>query len=149
MPSSAFLRSRLETLRTSLLEHFQYILESSQSGAKVMQVSRDPANDRVYDESVEVDETRKPSLAQTKMDHVRMDVEVEALVKNCEDLLGLSRVLKEGWVFGGLDTIKKRDEKEEEKEAEEWGEAREGMKEWLRSYFEKSSGRTGAELRES
>ena len=104
-----------------------------------MQISRDPANDRVYDESVELDETKTPSLAQTKMDQVRMDVEVEALVKNCEDLLRLSRLLKEGWVFGGLDTITEARGKDEKAEIEEWKKAREGMEGWLGQYFEKRS----------
>ena len=74
-----------------------------------------------------------------------MDVEVEALIKNCEDLLGLSRVLKEGWVFGGLDTLKKEDDKGREREKEEWKEAREGMDKWLRSSFDRTAGQTGDE----
>ncbi|RMZ74799.1 hypothetical protein DV737_g5722, partial [Chaetothyriales sp. CBS 132003] len=140
MPSSAFLLARLNTLRNSLLEHFQYIIESSQVGGKVKQVSRDPATDRVYDETVEVDEAKIPSLAQTKMDQVRMDVEVEGLIKKCEDLLALSRVLKEGWIFGGLDTIKKSDGEEEQREIEEWEQANESMQKWMSSYFSKNGG---------
>ncbi|RMZ92373.1 hypothetical protein DV736_g363, partial [Chaetothyriales sp. CBS 134916] len=125
MPSSAFLLARLNSLRNSLLEHFQYIIEASQVGGKAKQVSRDPATDRIYDETIEVDEAKTPSLAQTKMDQVRMDVEVEGLIKKCEDLLALSRVLKEGWIFGGLDTIKKSDDEVVQREIEEWEQANE------------------------
>ena len=103
----------------------------------MMQVTRDPATDRVYDESVEVDEGRSMSLAQTKMEQVRMEVEVEGLVKNCEDLLGLTRVCKEGWVLGGLETVKKGGEGRGDEA--EWREVRRGMEGWLRGYFERRS----------
>ncbi|RMZ82318.1 hypothetical protein DV738_g1722, partial [Chaetothyriales sp. CBS 135597] len=147
MPSSAFLLARLDTLRNSLLEHFKYIIEASQVGRKVKQVSRDPATDRIYDETVEVDETKTPSLAQTKMDQVRMNVEVEGLIKKCEDLLALSRVLKEGWIFGGLDTIKKSDDEEARRETEEWRQANENMEKWMSTYFKSNkSSSTTSEL---
>ncbi|RMD43350.1 hypothetical protein DV735_g1737, partial [Chaetothyriales sp. CBS 134920] len=146
MPSSAFLLARLDTLRNSLLEHFKYIIEASQVGRKVKQVSRDPATDRIYDETIEVDETKTPSLAQTKMDQVRMNVEVEGLIKKCEDLLALSRALKEGWIFGGLDTIKKSDDDEAQREIEEWVLANENMQQWMSNHFRNKSSGTTSEL---
>lgn len=35
-----------------------------------------------------------------------MEMETAALVKTCEDILSLSRQLKELWLFGKLDTLR-------------------------------------------
>jgi hypothetical protein len=142
MPTSAFLLARLDSLRFAIIKHLEFVIETSQTGAKIRQAERDPANDRIIDETIEVDESQVPSLAQTQMDQVRMNLEVEGLIKKCEDLLTLSRVLKEGWLFGGLDTLQVDDPEKRAKEQQEWDEAGEGLDEWLRFYFRKQMAST-------
>ena len=76
------------------------------------------------------------------MQQLQLEVDSAALAKGCEEIMVLSRGLKELWVFGGLDTIKsegdeggKREREEEERRlvVEERG-VREGMETFLRGY---------------
>ncbi|MCJ1316735.1 hypothetical protein MMC15_002056 [Xylographa vitiligo] len=46
-----------------------------------------------------------PSLTPTAVETYQMEVETAALVRAAEDILALTRALKEAWLFGRLDTL--------------------------------------------
>ena len=138
LPSSSFLLARLDHLRNSLVHNLTQIIEPSQQGAKVRNLVREEGLDRIVGDEVMVEADVYPTLAQSKMDQVKMNVDVEALIKNCEDLLSFSRLLKEAWVFGGLNTVKTENPADSNEERE-WREARQGMQEWLGGFLRQES----------
>ncbi|KAJ6051818.1 uncharacterized protein N7446_006454 [Penicillium canescens] len=46
-----------------------------------------------------------PSYTSTAVETYQLDVESTALIRAAEDLLGLTRTMKETWLFGKLDTL--------------------------------------------
>ncbi|KAJ5171883.1 hypothetical protein N7492_004476 [Penicillium capsulatum] len=46
-----------------------------------------------------------PSYASTAVETYQLDVESTALVRAAEDILALTRTMKETWLFGKLDTL--------------------------------------------
>lgn len=65
-----------------------------------------------------------------------VDVATAAMIRAAEELMVLTRTMKELWLFGGLDTLA-TDQSEEEKEkrrkmAEDESAVVAGMQEWLR-----------------
>lgn len=50
----------------------------------------------------------------------QMEVETAALIRVAEDLLSLTRFLKEEWLFGKLDTIRRRDSIDRTVEKDTW-----------------------------
>ena len=65
-----------------------------------------------------------------------MEMESAALVKTCEDILSLSRQLKELWLFGKLDTLRQGGSGGEEKVEED---AR-AVKQMVEDLLRRSSG---------
>jgi hypothetical protein len=57
------------------------------------------------------------SITSTATDQLRMDVESTALIRAAEEVMVLTRELKDLWLFGGLDT--QRDGKEKDSAAQE------------------------------
>lgn len=60
-----------------------------------------------------------PSLTETSIQQFQLDVESNALISAAEEIMMLTRTMKEIWLFGGLDTLAKdhEDGKDPEDEA--------------------------------
>lgn len=118
-PSAKFLQARITALSTILIKRFENILavaldKTDQNGQPV-----------------------PPALTDIAMQQMQLDVDSTALVRAAEEIMVLTRAMKETWLFGGLSTIKSDEEKAElaEKERildEDTKVVREGMKEFLK-----------------
>ena len=85
------------------------------------------------------DQPVAPALTDTAMQQLQLEVDSTALVKAAEEIMMLTRSLKEMWLFGELHTIKsdeerKRMEREERELAEEERKVRWEMDQWLKEY---------------
>ena len=120
-PSAKFLQARITALSTTLIKRFENILAVA------------------LEETDMNDQPVAPALTDTAMQQLQLEVDCTALVKAAEEIMMLTRSLKEIWLFGGLNTIKSDEEREkmekEEKElAEEERRVRWEMDEWLKRY---------------
>lgn len=59
-----------------------------------------------------------PTVTNIATEQLRMDVESTALIRAAEEVMVLTRELKDLWLFGGLDTLRS-EERSKEKEAME------------------------------
>jgi hypothetical protein len=63
-----------------------------------------------------------PTVTNTATEQLRMDVESTALIRAAEEVMVLTRELKDLWLFGGLDTLRSGERGKEEEGME--GDAR-------------------------
>jgi Surfeit locus protein 5 subunit 22 of Mediator complex len=120
-PSAKFLQARITALSAILIKRFENILavaldETDQNGQPV-----------------------PPVLTDTAMQQMQLDVDSTALVRAAEEIMVLTRSMKETWLFGGLKTIKSDEEKvwmaeRERRLNEDTKIVREGMEEFLKGY---------------
>ncbi len=120
-PNARFMQARITALSTSLIKRFENIL--------AIALDETDMNDRVV----------APALTDTAMQQLQLGVDSAALVKAAEEIMMLTRSMKEIWLFGGLNTIKSDDgrqerEREEREMVEEEERVREGMEAWLKRY---------------
>ncbi|KAL8745793.1 MAG: hypothetical protein Q9190_002102 [Brigantiaea leucoxantha] len=60
---------------------------------------------RRFENLIEYNPDSTPSLNATAVNTFQLQVESSALVRAAEDILSLTRILKEYWLFGKLDTV--------------------------------------------
>ncbi|OAL24565.1 hypothetical protein AYO22_05354 [Fonsecaea multimorphosa] len=84
-----------------------------------------------------------PSLTDTAVQQFQLDVESTAIVRAAEEIMMLTRTMKEIWLFGGLDTLKSdhqgrrlngQDEAARRKMEEDVKVVEEGFKKFLEKY---------------
>lgn len=123
-PSAKYLQARISHLSLTLLQRFQALL--------------DTAHDKAEGEDGPAPNSEAPSLPPEEVASKQLDIEVgsTALIRAAEDLMVLTRGMKELWLFGGLDTVGENEGGEEERRrlAEEVRVVRRGLEGWLREY---------------
>ena len=99
--------------------------------------------DVAYEPTTALDEPEEtpPSLVDTADKQLTVDVAVMQMIRAAEELMVLTRTMKELWLFGGLDTLV-ADQSPEEKEKtwrmqEDEKAVVKGLQEWLRRNGEK------------
>lgn len=93
--------------------------------------------DTALDPTTENANSSAPTIVDTANRQLIVDTSTAALIRAAEELMVLTRTMKELWLFGGLDTLQK-DESVEEKEQRRKIEEDEqivvrGMREWCRN----------------
>ncbi|OAL38597.1 hypothetical protein AYO20_02247 [Fonsecaea nubica] len=97
VPTAKFLQARITALSTTLIKRLENILAvalddtAAQSAAASAGTANAPA---------------PPSLTDTAVQQFQLDVESTAIVRAAEEIIMLTRTMKEIWLFGGLDTLK-------------------------------------------
>ncbi|EAW06388.1 RNA polymerase II mediator complex head subunit MED22 [Aspergillus clavatus NRRL 1] len=87
--SSKALHNRINTNISQLLQRFENIMATATGHSTLTDLSQ-------------VDNT---SHTATAVETYQLDVESTALVRAAEDILALTRSMKETWLFGKLDTL--------------------------------------------
>ncbi|EXJ76351.1 uncharacterized protein A1O5_00859 [Cladophialophora psammophila CBS 110553] len=93
VPSAKFLQARITTLSTTLIKRLENILAvalDDTAGQPAAGTGNPPA---------------PPSLIDTAVQQFQLDVESTAIVRAAEEIMMLTRTMKEIWLFGGLDTL--------------------------------------------
>ena len=88
------------------------------------------------------DSALPPSLTETSVQQFQLDVESNAMIRAAEEIMMLTRTLKEIWLFGGLDTLTKdqengktpEDDARRKQIAEDVGVVEEGFQKFLERY---------------
>lgn len=123
-PSAKYLQARISHLSLTLLQRFQALL--------------DTAHDKAEGEDGPVPGSEAPSLPPEEVASKQLDIEVgsTALIRAAEDIMVLTRGMKELWLFGGLNTVGENEGREEERKKlrEDVAEVRKGLEVWLRDY---------------
>ncbi|ETN39855.1 uncharacterized protein HMPREF1541_06081 [Cyphellophora europaea CBS 101466] len=129
-PSAKYLQARISHLSLTLLQRFQALL--------------DTAHDAAEGEDGPVPGSDAPSLSPEDVASKQLDIEVgsTALIRAAEEIMVLTRGMKELWLFGGLDTLAevegkgdgKGKEEERRRLLQEMAEVRGGLQKWLREY---------------
>jgi len=100
--------ARIQGLSSTLIRRLENILAASLDNANSTPSSN---------------EHKSPILTDTAVQQVQLDVESTALIRAAEEIMLLTRTMKEIWLFGGLDTIKHEgdndDKDEKHREMEE------------------------------
>jgi len=123
IPSAKFLQARITALSTTLIKRVENIfavaLDESQSV-----VSNDGA--------------APPSLTDTAVQQYQLDIESSALVRTAEEIMILTRSMKEIWLFGDLHTLNQdeagQDGETKRKIEEDSRIVEEGFKAFLKRY---------------
>ncbi|KAK5310001.1 hypothetical protein LTR70_009824 [Exophiala xenobiotica] len=118
-PSGEYMRARVQTLTSLLIRRFGDILD-------VAITPPAPEEGKDY----------PPTLVDTMNKKLTVDIATTAMVRAAEELMVLTRTMKELWLFGDLDTLAS-DQSPEEKEKSRKMRADEsavvaGLQEWLR-----------------
>ncbi|GKZ82394.1 hypothetical protein AnigIFM56816_007206 [Aspergillus niger] len=118
-PSSKALHYRINTNISQLLQRFENIMATATVSSPhplAIYTNRIITNPEIQTEST--------SHTSTAVETYQLDVESTALVRAAEDILALTRTMKETWLFGKLDTlgedeadVKRREELEMNAEA--------------------------------
>lgn len=80
--------------------------------------------------------TSAPSLTETSITQMQISVATTSLIRAAEEIMLLTRTMKELWLFGGLDTIRTTNpeyEQEERKLKEQESEVIKGLVDYLAS----------------
>lgn len=103
-PTARFLQARITTLSTTLIKRLENIFAAA--------LPPDPSNPSpAYQPSPSTTNgtlsvSNAPALTTTAIDQFQLDVESTALVRAAEEIMVLTRQLKDLWLFGGLDTLR-------------------------------------------
>ena len=116
-PSSRFLQSRINALSATLAKRFQNILQTAYDDEE------DPAH----------------SYVDIATEQFQVDVETQALIRAAEEIMILTRSMKEMWLFGGLNTVKEGGQQDDGVDEEEVKQVREGLNKWLQQKIERMS----------
>ncbi|OAP62005.1 hypothetical protein AYL99_04208 [Fonsecaea erecta] len=97
VPTAKFLQARITALSTTLIKRLENILAVAldDTAAQTAAASARTGNAPV-----------PPSLTDTAVQQFQLDVESTAIVRAAEEIMMLTRTMKEIWLFGGLDTLK-------------------------------------------
>jgi len=93
VPTAKFLQARITALSTTLIKRLENIFA----------VALDDTNIQTATGTV----SAPPSLTETSVQQLQLDVESTALIRAAEELMMLTRTMKEIWLFGGLNTLAK------------------------------------------
>ncbi|KEF52503.1 uncharacterized protein A1O9_11345 [Exophiala aquamarina CBS 119918] len=86
-PSARFLQARITALSTTMIKRLENIF----AVALGTEGNADPA--------------LPPSLTDTSVQQFQLEVESNAMIRAAEEIMMLTRTMKEIWLFGGLDTL--------------------------------------------
>lgn len=133
-PSAKYLQARISHLSLTLLQRFQALL--------------DTAHDKAEGEDGPAPASEAPSLPPEEVASKQLDIEVgsTALIRAAEDLMALTRGMKELWLFGGLNTVGENEGGEEQRRRlrEDVVQVRRGLEKWLMDYpHEEREGENG------
>ncbi|KIW10796.1 hypothetical protein PV08_10095 [Exophiala spinifera] len=106
VPSAKFLQARITALSTTLIKRLENIFA----------VALDETGPQSMFPAGGSDVPPPPSLTDTSVQQFQLDVESTAVIRAAEEIMMLTRTLKEIWLFGGLDTLE-QDHHNEEDEA--------------------------------
>ena len=86
--------------------------------------------------SLDDEDNPVPSLVTTANAQLQVNVETQALIRAAEEIMLLTRSMKEVWLFGGLRTVKEGEEAEKEEEERsaverEREHVKRGLREWV------------------
>ncbi|KAK6364773.1 uncharacterized protein PV06_06536 [Exophiala oligosperma] len=129
VPSAKFLQARITALSTTLIKRLENIfavaLDETGSGSTFPPGGNDaPA---------------PASLTETSIQQFQLDVESTAVIRAAEEIMMLTRTLKEIWLFGGLDTLEEdrhneRDEAMRKRMDEDIKVVEDGFRRFLEKY---------------
>lgn len=145
-PTAAALHARIQTLSISLLQRFQALLATA----------HDDAEDGPDGNGAgPLPGSTAPTLSPEEVASKQLDIEVgtTALIRTAEEIMVLTRGMKELWVFGALDAVGARDGGMGQEEKRELGEevvrVREELEGWLeRRLVEEKGGKGGEAAKE-
>ena len=123
-PSARFLQSRISALSTALIRRLE----------NVFAVALDEDDDPEANSAAPA-----PPAAETATKQLEIEVESTALIRAAEEVMVLTRSMKEIWLFGGLNTIPdeaqvKEDEKRRRRLAEDTRRVEVELMGWLQRY---------------
>jgi hypothetical protein len=131
-PTATALQAHVKHLSIALLRKFQDLLATARDKAP---------SDEKDDEGNDIDDpgplpgSVAPVLSPEQVASKQLDIEVSttALIRAAEDIMVLTRGMKELWVFGGLDTVGENEGAERRRRdlVEEVGRVRGELGEWL------------------
>ena len=86
--------------------------------------------------SLDDDDNPIPSVTSTANAQLQVNVETQALIRAAEEIMLLTRSMKEVWLFGGLGTVKEGEEAEKDEKKRsglerERGEVERGLRKWV------------------
>ena len=113
-PTARYLQARIDLLTSTLIKRMEAILSTS----------------------LDEDDNPIPSVTSTANAQLQVNVETQALIRAAEDIMLLTRSMKEVWLFGGLGTVKEgevaeREEKEKSILKREREEVERGLRKWV------------------
>ncbi|ETI19330.1 hypothetical protein G647_09162 [Cladophialophora carrionii CBS 160.54] len=91
VPTAKFLQARITALSTTLIKRLENIFAV--------------ALDDTASQTAGGSATPPPSLTETSAQQFQLDVESTAVIRAAEEIMMLTRTMKEIWLFGGLDTL--------------------------------------------
>ncbi|EHY60105.1 hypothetical protein ABEF92_001024 [Exophiala dermatitidis] len=130
VPTAKFLQARITALSTTLIKRLENIFAVALDGTSVGTIP--PASAGVP----------PPSLTDTAVQEFQLDIESAAVIRAAEEIMVLTRTMKEIWLFGGLDTLEKdhendnnpQNEATKRKVEEDTRVVEEGFKKFLEKY---------------
>ncbi|KAJ9605337.1 hypothetical protein H2200_009994 [Cladophialophora chaetospira] len=91
VPTAKFLQARITALSTTLIKRLENIFAAALDDAPTQTAAGNPS--------------APPSLTETSVQQFQLDVESTAVIRAAEEIMMLTRTMKEIWLFGGLDTL--------------------------------------------
>jgi len=91
VPTAKFLQARITALSTTLIKRLENIFAV--------------ALDETGPQTAAGNAAAPPSLTETSVQQFQLNVESTAVVRAAEEIMVLTRTMKEIWLFGGLDTL--------------------------------------------
>ncbi|KAL2414907.1 hypothetical protein ABEF95_002730 [Exophiala dermatitidis] len=106
VPTAKFLQARITALSTTLIKRLENIfavaLDGTGAGTTPSASTGVPS----------------PSLTDTAVQEFQLDIESAAVIRAAEEIMVLTRTMKEIWLFGGLDTLEKDHENDNNPQSE-------------------------------
>ncbi|EXJ91277.1 hypothetical protein A1O1_04387 [Capronia coronata CBS 617.96] len=131
VPTAKFLQARITALSTTLIKRLENIF-----AVALDETAAEATNSATSGSQL------PPSLTDTAVQQFQLDVESAAVIRAAEEIMMLTRTMKEIWLFGGLDTLEKdhdsdknpEDEAVRRKVEEDVRVVEEGFKKFLEKY---------------
>ena len=111
IPTAKFLQARITALSTTMIKRLENIFAVALDPTKTNASTTNGAE-------LSSDASLPPSLTDTSVQQFQLEVDSTALVRAAEEIMMLTRTMKEIWLFGGLDTLTKDHEGEKDSESE-------------------------------
>ena len=137
-PTAVQLQSRISHLSYQLLRRYNALLANASE-------SEDDTGSPTADGERS---TKDPSAIETVAKQIDIQVETQAIIKAAEDIMALTRSMKELWLFGGLNTVDSEEQKIQKREQKESRdkevlEIRQGVDQWLEGWVNTHRERSG------